>query len=377
MITPIKRKTGLFTNNEQLETILEFDSVPVFMGCTTAPASEDLKHRLIWQIDPESGGIQLKELIPLNILYPEAHNAGLVGSIWDKHHTEFAEFIKIFEPKSVLEIGGSHGVLCNKYAVYNEIPWIIIDLNPIPNSSSKAIFKNQIFDENFTHDEEFDTLIHSHFLEHVYNPIEIIKKMSDMLHSGRKMIFSIPNMHMMLEKKYSNCLNFEHTYFLSEPYLEHLLSKFQLKILNKQYFMTDHSIFYCVTRDNSVNALPVPKLYQENLKLIKLYTQHYSKISMDLNEMINKYNKNIYLFGAHIFSQNLIIFGLKTNKIKYILDNDPSKQDKRLYGTDLFVKSPKILKEDNEPIVILQAGAYNEEIKNQILNDINSNTIFL
>jgi hypothetical protein len=377
MITPIIRKKGLFTDGNNLETILKLDSVPVFMGCTTAPADQDLKHHLIWDIDSESGGIQLKELIPIDILYPEAHNAGLIGSIWNKHHDDFAEFIKNFEPRSVLEIGGSHGVLCDKYSCYTEIPWTIIDINPVPNSESKAIFINEIFDENFNYEKDFDVLVHSHFLEHVYSPIEIMKKMSDMLSPNKKMIFSIPNMQSMLDKKYSNCLNFEHTYFLSEPYLEHLLSKYKLKILDKRYFMADHSIFYCVVKDSSIIELPVPNLYQENLKLFNSYVEHYNKMSVNLNKTIDKCNNNIYLFGAHIFSQNLIIFGMKTEKIKYVLDNDLCKHDKRLYGTNLIVKSPQILKNDYQPIVILQAGVYNEEIKKQILNDINPSTIFI
>ena len=48
-------------------------------------------------------------------------------------------------------------------------------------------------------------------------------------------------------------------------------------------------------------------------------------------------------FGAHIFSQYLIMLGLSTKNIKYILDNNKDKQNKRLYGTDLIVKSPKSL----------------------------------
>ena len=73
----------------------------------------------------------------------------------------------------------------------------------------------------------------------------------------------------------------------------------------------------------------------------------------------------------------LIAHGLKTKKIKNILDNDARKQNKRLYGTNLFVKSPLMLKNEKEPIVILKAGIYNAEIKKQILTDINSKTIFI
>ena len=41
----------------------------------------------------------------------------------------------------------------------------------------------------------------------------------------------------------------------------------------------------------------------------------------------------------------LIIFGLKTDKIVYILDNDPEKEDKKVYGTNFIVKNPRIIKD--------------------------------
>ncbi|EEU7171956.1 SAM-dependent methyltransferase, partial [Campylobacter jejuni] len=80
-----------------------------------------------------------------------------------------------------------------------------------------------------------------------------------------------------------------------------------------------------------------------------------------------------YLFGAHLFGQYLIFQGLNTEKIINILDNNPSKQEKRLYGTKFIVKSPKILKDQDDSLVILNAGVYNDEIEKDILENINKN----
>ncbi|EKS9922072.1 TPA: SAM-dependent methyltransferase, partial [Campylobacter jejuni] len=65
--------------------------------------------------------------------------------------------------------------------------------------------------------------------------------------------------------------------------------------------------------------------------------------------------------------------GLNTEKIINILDNNPSKQEKRLYGTKFIVKSPKILKDQDDSLVILNAGVYNDEIEKDILENINKN----
>ena len=65
------------------------------------------------------------------------------------------------------------------------------------------------------------------------------------------------------------------------------------------------------------------------------------------------------------------------SKVICLLDNDSKKENKRLYGTQLISQSPKILKDIPEALVVLRAGVYNEEIKNDILNNINSNIIFI
>ena len=185
-------------------------------------------------------------------------------------------------------------------------------------------------------------------------------------------------MQVMLERKYTNCINFEHTVFLTEPYVEYLLANHGFKILAKEYFMDDHSIFYSCIRDISVAPIPLAQgLYEKNKQLYLNYIDYHSKLIADLNQIINNASQPVFLFGAHVFAQYLLNMGLDANSIINILDNDRNKQGKRLYGTNLIVKSPKVLEGIKEPVVILKAGVYNEEIKKDILENINSEVSFL
>ncbi len=54
------------------------------------------------------------------------------------------------------------------------------------------------------------------------------------------------------------------------------------------------------------------------------------------------------------------------------MDNDLNKQKKRLYGTKFIVRSPKILINDSNALVILNAGIYNDEIEKDIIENINN-----
>ncbi len=195
---------------------------------------------------------------------------------------------------------------------------------------------------------------------------------------GKSLLFSLPNMEVMLQRKYTNCINFEHTVFLTEDYVEFLLAQHGFRLVNKEYFLDDHSIFYHAVKDKSVKPKALSSgLYDKNKKLYRDYVSYHEELIKSLNGQMQNLPNPIYLFGAHVFSQYLIAFGLNCDKIVCLLDNDANKQGKRLYGTELKVASPKILREVKNPAIILKAGVYNQEIREDILNNINPSTIFL
>jgi 2-polyprenyl-3-methyl-5-hydroxy-6-metoxy-1,4-benzoquinol methylase len=374
----INRNTDVVFNNFDLEDLYTFRQFPVFMGCTEQDTSKDVLADMNWKISRESGMIQLNPLLPLDVVYNTEHGSGTVGKAWDEHHASFANFIYKFNPKNILEIGGLHGALAKNYLELNSnINWTMIEPNPIVDSSLPIKVIKGFFDDTFTSDDKFDTIVHSHVLEHIYNPDEFMSHKSSFMNNGDLLIFTIPNMEVMLENNYTNCINFEHTIYLTEPYVEYFLSKYNFELVEKQYFRKDHSIFYCAKKTNSTQVNLPDGLYEKNKLVFQKYIDSHINDVAKINEITIHSNIPVYLFGAHVFSQYLISFGLDISKIECLLDNDPKKENKRLYGTSLISKSPKILKDIGKALVILRAGVYNEEIKNDILTNINSNIIFI
>lgn len=373
----IERSRDVVTGDVNLEELHSIPDFPVFMGCVEHSQSEDLVAEMVWHISKESGFIQLKKLIPLDILYQSQH-AGAVGGIWTEHHRSFSIFLSKFRPSSVLEFGGAHGILSREYQRFDHIPWTIVEPNPAPVEGCKALFIKGFFDDNFSYEDTFDTVVHSHVFEHVYEPDQFMRHLARFMIEGKHLVFSLPNMQVMLERKYTNCINFEHTIFLTEPYVEFLLAKHGFRLAAKEYFMDDHSIFYAAVRDSSVKPGKLPQdLYDKNKQLYMDYVHYHEELIKDLNRAISDTTQPIYLFGAHVFAQYLIKCGLDTSRIASLLDNDPKKQGKRLYGTSLMVQSPKALRDVANPVVILKAGVYNKEIKEDILANINGSVTFL
>jgi len=373
-----QRDHCVITGKTDLEPLRGVAKFPVFMGCISSPPENDLRVDMDWSISRSSGLIQLNRPLPLDVLYPESHGSGGIGALWDKHHKAFAQFVSRSKPKSVLEIGGAHGILAREYKSFGKVPWTIIEPNPSPVEGCEAKFIKGFFDDNFSAPESYDTIVHSHVFEHIYEPNQFMQHISQFMSSGQHLIFSLPNMQEMLKRKYTNCINFEHTVFLTEDYVEYLLAKHGFRIVEKEYFREDHSIFYSTERDSSIKPTPLaPDLYARNLKIYTDYIQYHDELIADLNKRIQATDQPVYLFGAHVFAQYLIVEGLNTARITSLLDNDPAKQGKRLYGTNLMVQSPKVLKEIDRPCVILKAGFYNQEIKEDILKNINPSVTFL
>lgn len=373
----LERNLDLLTGSSNMEDLHSMRNFPIFMGCVEHSESEDIVADLTWQISKDSGFIQLKKVIPLDYLYNKNHSNS-VGEVWNEHHRKFSYFLSKSKPSSVFEIGGGRGILSKEYKKYGEIPWTILEPNPLPIEGCDAKFIKGFFDDKFLYDEYFDTVVHSHVFEHIYELNQFMHHLASMIAEGKKLIFSVPNMQAMLERYYTNCINFEHTVFLTEPYIDYLLSKHGFKLLNKEYFMHNHSIFYETTRDSTIKPIDLtPNLYEKNKFLYNSYVKYHKDLISDINQKIDKADASIYLFGAHVFSQYLIEMGLNISKVVSLLDNDPFKQGKRLYGTSLMVQSPETLQNVKSPIVILKAGAYNIEIKNYILENINNSVIFL
>ncbi|EKB8870026.1 class I SAM-dependent methyltransferase [Campylobacter coli] len=365
----VKRNKCPITSSKNIE-ILSNRKFPIFCGCTTDDSENDLIYEEEFAICRDSGVLFLNKLMPLDILYKNGHYAGSVGKIWDEHHREFANFISQVKPKNVLEIGGGHGKLSQNFLKLQDANWTIIEPDT-KNKFDNVKYINGFFDKNICKNKQYDTIVHSHTFEHIYDPNEFLNDISDSLNGGGYMIFSLPNMQKWLENKFSNCLNFEHTIFLNENLIEYLLYKNKFQIVTKKYFK-DHSIFYLTKKDKDQKNIRLNNNYDKNKKLFLDMQEYYKNEVKKLNQLIKETTKEVYLFGAHLFSQNLIYNGLDVSKIKYILDNDSNKQDKRLYGTNLYVKSPKILKNSDNALVILNAGVYNEEIKKDILENINT-----
>jgi len=372
----IGRPTSILTGKENLEHLYTFKDFPVFFGCVDTPKEDDLFADMVWGIDPDTGVIQLTKLVPLDILYQSQHVDGC-GPTWQKYYEDFAEYINKTTPNSVLEIGGGAGQLARIATSRNpRLKWTIVEPNPWFEETNQIKTISAFFDENFTYDGQVDAVVFSQVLEHAYDPQDFIGAIAKFLKPGGKLIFAYPQLEVWLKNKFTNALNFEHTMFLTDYFVDYILAEHEFLIKDKTTYK-EHSHLYIAERSNK--PLRVPNLENKYISykgIFEGFISYHEDMVKDINRKIEITKEPVYLFGAHIFSEYLFAFGLRTEKILCLLDNSPTKQGKRLYGTSLFVESPKILKDKGPVNVILKAGIYNDEIKKDILENINPEVTF-
>jgi len=325
--------------------------------------------------------IQLNKLIPLDILYSNSHNYSSVGKIWNNYFELFINKIKnIIINKNILEIGCPSGKIAQQSIDYNK--WFIIDPNKNSNINfnENIFFIQSLFDEKFNISEKIDIIIHSHLFEHIYEPNIFLKKCYEILDDNGEMIFGVPNMEHIAQKELCTFLGifFEHTIFLNEENITYLLLQNNF-IINQIIKYENHSVIYHVKKNiininnQNINNLNIDKCYYKifNDSIIK-YTEFVNNCIKIINENINK---EVYIFSASYNTQYLLAFGLNNVYINGILDNCKDKHDKYLYGYNLKIYDPEVLK-NNDAIVICNSGYYMNEIIEQIKN-INTNIIII
>ena len=377
------REYNLLTNENTMEYLYTLKDFPVSLSCVPVDFNHNKKMDMIFEICKKTGIIQIKNAPSLNDIYIYSHNTS-IGKVWDSLFTIFSkkvtEIVNRNKITNIIEIGSgvvlrlANKILENKniqkYSIYEK------------NLSFDYVNDDrvEVFNEYFTHNTKVgksEIIIHSHVLEHVWNPKEFIECIEKNINTDCYHCFIVPNLKETFSKKYTNALDFEHNFFIIEDYIDIILHNNSFEIMEKEFYL-DHSIIYITKKieNNNLVLRQFPNLYEKNKKIaLEFYDYHITLIDK-LNKQIDTFDGDLYLFGGTGFSIYLIIFGLKTDKIVYILDNDPEKEDKKVYGTNFIVKNPRIIKDKNNVAVIVKAASYQQEIEKQ-LYQLNNKVLIL
>lgn len=370
--------------------LITLDNFPVNSGTTAGP-EKFTTCDMVYGNCNFCNQIQLLVLVNLDLLYKNGHNASIVGKTWTNHYVELVRFIRNSIPNidqaHVLDIGDPNFKVARHLVHDNPTftgTWTCIDPN-IPTNTDTDMNTNRVsvipsfFDQNFKlndGEEKYNVILHSHLFEHTYKPREFLKKCHSILADDGYMCFSVPNMtHLTTSKAWPfTGVFFEHTFHLSEYNLRYLLTQTWFTVVSTYNYL-DHSNFYLVKKaDNyrSISVIPSFVMLEYNTRMLDFFKNSTNNLHM-IGERIKSSvppNSGIFLYGAHYNTQVLMhLLKLDEYMIINILDKDPNKIGRYLYGTNLLVLNPDVLREYSHGyVVVSHMGVYKDEIAEQIRN---------
>jgi len=370
----IRRDSCVLCGSNSLISYKDLTRFPIYMGVTDQPIGNDIYIDQKWAVCMDCSCLQLVELMPLEVLYSQNHSVEAVGNIWQTHHKEFAKSIIKDSPISVCEIGGSHGYLAKQIIGFlPDVSYLMVEPDPIISDRSIKIVKGY-FDDNPKIVKDYEAIVHSHVLEHLYEPVKFLNEINKNMQDSAIMHMSIPNINQLLLNFGSNALNFEHTYFLTLENLGYMAAKTGFEILSVSNYI-NHSFFVKLkkTKVAEVDIQRTKVSNQLNLKNFDLLWNGLAQF-VEKTKLSIYANPNVttYIFGAHVFSQSLYYLGLEECDITGVLDNALIKQGRRLYGTPYEVFQPETIKNLESVRVILKVANYQSEIREQLIQ-INKN----
>lgn len=349
-----------------LDALLEIADVPVHMGCTAQPPEDDAVAAQRWATCARCGCVQLAGLAPLDLVYQSQHN-GAVGGVWARHHAALAAFVGERAPRRVVEIGGGAGGLARRYVdavgARGLDAWTVVEPNPAFDPVPPIELVEAYVEDAGDVVGAADAIVHSHVLEHIYEPRAFLATIRAQARAGTTMLVSVPHLAGLLAQAGSNALNFEHTYFFDLELMSWMLRDAGFSLVDESRF-EQHSYFLEARPDAAPGQAGPPPDATDGARAFTDFVASARADAEALTARAAAYDGPVYLFGAHVFSQFLVGCGFPAARATAVLDNDPAKHGLRLYGTPLTVAPPSAL--PAEGAVIVRATHYSDEISAQL-----------
>jgi len=316
--------------------------------------------------------VQTKYIGELSIIYNN-YPTSAYGSIRNKLNVEFAEVIHDNKNiNSIVEIGAGNGELSDILLEKKNYSYTIIDPSYSGITSNRTVLP--LYFENLDLDTiSCDTIVMSHVFEHFYNPINILKKLSNI--SSLKFVhLALPDLDSFIEDGTYHVLNPEHTFYVTNQFIIDIFNYYGFK-LNTIQTHHRHSIFIEFEKASNLVSLPFPININTEEKVMIFFNR--------LLENIKHVNSNMselptYIWPCSMHTMFSLSFGLNKKNITAALDNSPSKINKYLYNFEIPTKAfSSIINMPEKKIIILTGGCYTTEVIEEVKQNKNNLLFFI
>lgn len=343
-----------------LRELLTIPAYPVFQGCVAAPRRDGETVPMTWRHCQACGSAQIAPLPPLEDIYQAGHATGL-GAAWARHHAAFARFLAAHARGGMADVGGGSGTLAMAYRkVGGAAPFTILEPNALRAEGLPADIAvvDGFLEAAALRATGATTVVMCHMFEHATDLRAALGAIDAALPADGRLCLAWPVLERWTAKGVAGALNFEHGIYLTVPRLMALLAEFGWTEIARQAWDENDTLFLALARGTA----PAAAAHSDAGMAVPAYFAQLRQRAEAAQRIAACYDGEVFLMPASVYSQSLLALGLEERGLAGLLDNSPVKQGRRLYGTGLTVFAAERLRQARDPLVILNAGAHNDEI---------------
>lgn len=204
----------------------------------------------------------------------------------------------------------------------------------------------------------FDAFFMINFLEHLPDPNSTLTGIYNNLSDDAVGLVEVPNFDMILRKNLFFEFITDHLLYFTHETLKTILTLNGFEILNTKMIWYDYIISAQVKKRKKLNFLNLINQQTKIYKEINRYLTHFK-------------NKQVAIWGAGHQALTIMALAKLGNKIKYVVDSAPFKQDKFTPVSNIPIVAPSKLNSDPPEAIIIIGGGYSDEIKKIIRKKFN------
>jgi hypothetical protein len=305
-----------------------------------------------------------------NYLTTSASSYGAISCL-----NSFKNFVErhaqIDSSRLMLDIGGNDSTFLSYFNERHDMDLVNID----PNASGEGRYKlNKCFLEDIDLEAYKNVrkkiIVSSHTIEHLSQPSELIKKISNALTEEDYCFLQFPSLESLVSNLRFDQICHQHINYFSISSINLLLKNHGLCVVDYEYDNAHFGTLRVAAKLVSAGPLSCqsPELSHEK---ISHQFEQFKKYYAQLNEILEPIFNNGYGYGAGLMVPTLAYYLPVVSSLRYIFDENASKHGKRFINLPAEIISPVAL-DPEVPVLITSISTnsaaraiFNRLVKNE------------
>ncbi len=299
---------------------------------------------------------------PVDYYKDVIRSGGFTTTMTELRRKQYKKLIEKYNlnGKKILEVGCGQGEFLSVLQEFDVQAWGIENRKQLVELAQRKglnVIEGFITDEDNPAEENgpYAAFLSFNFLEHQPEPNKMLESIYDNLTEDGVGLITVPSFEYIMQ--YDGYYEFlrDHIAYYTFDSLRFLVNKNGFEVLEEEMINRD-TLSIIVRKRKALDLSPISQSYAR----IKEQFEHFI-----LN--CEKENKRIAVWGASHQGFTIAATLKLKDKIEYIVDSAPFKQNKYAPASHIPIISPEKLQENKVEVIVIIAPGYTDEIHDRIL----------